>query len=148
MDEIKERLFAAKSAEEVVQVLKDAGDDEAKAERVWQEICYQREQEGRSLSLDELDAVAGGGKRDWIKYGCNATVEPDSNCLGTDGGCMFVNVNYDQNVANVPCPFCGARYTAEYINVSIKACGEFFYRCRECGRYSYYNLETGTWEEC
>jgi hypothetical protein len=58
MDETKKQLLEAQSVDEVAQILKEAGDVEAKAEKTWHEISQLREQEGKDLSLDELDAVA------------------------------------------------------------------------------------------
>ena len=47
------------------------------------------------LSLDELEAVAGGVETiDWQKNGCMATVEKDSDCWGVDGGCTAIHYKY------------------------------------------------------
>lgn len=60
------------------------------------------------LSLDERSAVSGGAaSRDYATEGCAATVEVDSYCFGTDGGCQLVNIFYERGPMNRKCPFCG-----------------------------------------
>ncbi len=59
-DELVVKLKKAKSLEEVTELLKADGQDIAEAEKIWGEIKVSIEQEGKELSLDELDAVAGG----------------------------------------------------------------------------------------
>ncbi len=111
-------------------------------------ISQLREREGKDLSLDELDAVAGGLGRSWYNEGCAATVEPGSDCTGEDGGCMFVHYDYNGNPHKIPCPFCGARYTAQFIfvtpgydNATVR-----YYSCRQCKRDFYLN-KAGQWAE-
>ena len=51
--------------------------------------------DGKELSMDELDAVSGGvTTRNWQTDGCAATVEAGSDCWGTDGGCLAINISY------------------------------------------------------
>ena len=66
-DELKAKLNKARSAEEVTELLKADGQDVAQAERLWKEIEDLHAQEDKELSLDELDAVAGGGFFDKLK---------------------------------------------------------------------------------
>lgn len=148
MDETKKRLLRAESVEEVAQILKDAGDDEANAENVWQEACRLREQDGKDLSLDELDAVAGGmGGRSWYEEGCAATVEPGSNCSAVDGGCFMFFNNYNGDPIDQPCIFCPARYTTSYTTIlNGQTTFTRYYACRECGK-DFFMKDDGTWSE-
>ena len=91
-NELKAKLTKAQSAGEMAALLKDAGEDETLAEQLWGELAYKREQEGRALSLDELEAVSGGG-RDCITQGC-AEVTNSKNCWGVDM-CIWVYTDYD-----------------------------------------------------
>ena len=102
-DELKAKLLAAKSAEEITELVKAAG-QEITAEdgaKLWKEIEARRE-DGRTLSLDELDAVSGGA-RDWYIEGCAATVEDGSDCWGTDA-CESFYVTYERFDAAMKCP--------------------------------------------
>ena len=90
-NELKAKLKKSQSIEEVTELLKADGQDEALVEKIWHELEAMHDQEDKDLSLDELDAVAGGAKhRDWLEDGCAATVEPGSDCWGTDGGCLCI----------------------------------------------------------
>lgn len=150
MDETRKQLLEAQSVEEVAQILKEAGDIEAKAEKVWEGICDVREKEGKNLSLDELDAVAGGfflTERDWGKDGCAATVEPGSSCLGTDGGCSAMNISYSHAPNDRPCIFCGAKYTFIFSYFMHSDSTDYYYECRDCGKRFYYNKVKKQWED-
>lgn len=61
-DELKARLLAAKSEEEVTELVKADGQEITAEDAVhlWEEIERMREAEGRKLSKDELDAVSAG----------------------------------------------------------------------------------------
>ena len=148
MDEtIKRKLLAAQGVEEVAQILKEAGDDETTAEKVWQEVRRLREKEGEDLSMDELDAVAGGS-RDWVEEGCASTVEPGSSCWGEDGGCILINIRYDIMPCKQPCIFCGAKYTWDVsFQTNMSGGINYKYQCRECKKWSYYNSKHSQWEE-
>ena len=84
-NELKTKLLAAKSAEEMTELLKADGQEitAEDAVRIWEEITRKRGQDGKELSLDELESVSGGS-RDWAEYGCQATVEDDSWCWSND----------------------------------------------------------------
>ena len=127
------KLKKAQNPEEVAELLKADGHDEEDAEKIWGELEKMHAEENQELSLDELDAVAGG--RDWLKKGCAATVEPGSNCWGTDGGCKIMNIKYDNKPCDQCCMFCGARYTA----FMVRKDGFQYYACRECGAEFYFN---------
>ena len=60
--ELKTKLLAAKSAEEVAELLRADGREitAEEAEKLWEEIEHIREAKGRKLSKDELDAVSAG----------------------------------------------------------------------------------------
>ena len=95
-NELKAKLLAAKSAEEVTELLKADGQEitPEDAPRLWGEIEKQRELEGRELSMDELEAVGGGMEdRDFFEEGCAATVEPHSWC-GSNDWCFLFSVVY------------------------------------------------------
>ena len=83
-NELKAKLLAAKSAEEAAGLLKADGREitAEDAAKLWNEITKCRDQEGKALSPNELEAVSGGVDRDWLTDGCAATVEPGSDCLG------------------------------------------------------------------
>ena len=61
-NELREKLLTAKSAEEAAELLRAGGQEVGPndVEKLWAEITKHREQEGKELSLDELDAVSGG----------------------------------------------------------------------------------------
>ena len=93
-EELKKKTLAAASAEEVMEIVRAAG-EEITAEEAKQFFeTLKKSQADQELSLDELEAVSGGQKwgngvwvRDYSTEGCAATVEPSSNCWGTDGNC-------------------------------------------------------------
>ena len=60
--ELKTKLVAAKSAEEVAELLRADGCEitAEESEKLWEEIGHIREAEDRKLSKDELDAVSAG----------------------------------------------------------------------------------------
>ena len=61
-NELKAKLLAAQSEEEVTELLKANGREitAEEAEKLWEEIEHIREAEDRKLSKDELDAVSAG----------------------------------------------------------------------------------------
>lgn len=149
MAAIPSKYMDAQSVEEVAQLLKEDDRDDALAERTWEEICHVREQIGDNLSMDELEAVAGGsGTRDWWKSGCAATVEPGSSCWGTDGGCSYVNIHYWTVPGTQSCIYCGAKYTYTYGYSFPDGSKGYEYGCRECGKWFTYNKYAGEWQEC
>lgn len=144
MPELSKELIAklkkAKNIEEIIELLKADGQDEAPAEKIWKEIEALRAQDEKELSLDELEAVAGG--RDWLEKGCAATVEPGSDCWGTDGGCTFSNIEYtSMPCKDARCPQCGGYvyYSGQfyYPNKRLVYPGRLVkeYICRKCGKY-------------
>lgn len=127
--ELYDKLLLADSQEEVTAILKAGGREKIPAEEVWAQVQKRRAEDGMELSLDELEDVAGGGElRDWWEKGCAATVEPGSDCWGTDGGCDFVNITY----INLPvtCPNCGRR--SAILQIGKDCVG--YHLCKYCGR--------------
>lgn len=97
--------------------MKTQGQDlnEDKAAHILENIKAAKEKEVKQLDQDELDAVSGGGAslnalrmRNYLEEGCAATVEPGSDCAGTDGGCSFLNIEYYPEVLHQRCTKCGA----------------------------------------
>ena len=137
-DELKAKLLAAQSAGEVTALLEAEGREISPedAARIWEGLEARRE-DGRKLSLDELDAVSGGN-RDWVKEGCAATVEAGSDCWGTDA-CDWVLVEYDYFNPEQKCPnYPGmhkdelvSRQTGTVLGVPTYTAT---YRCIYCGR--------------
>ena len=133
--ELKEKLLAAKSVEEVTELVKADGQEitAEDAAHLWEEITKLREQDGKELALDALEAVSGGS-RNYLTEGCAATVEPNSDCWGTDGGCLAINIDYSNWPCNLQCPNCG-RYVHKVKDI-----------------YSYgnsvHNLPRGSYHEC
>ena len=129
-DELVAKLKRAKSVEEVVALLKTEGQDVEQAGKIWKEIETLRNGDGKELSMDELEAVAGGVKhRSWLEKGCAATVEDGSDCWFTDGGCAVCNIDYDTRpcAEKHPCPFCGSKKVGFYM-YSVPC----LYGCRDC----------------
>ena len=83
-NELKKKVMEAAGAEEIMEIMKAAGEEitAEEAERFYEKV--QDKKTDRELSLDELEAVAGGEDRDWLRDGCAATVEGGSDCYGTD----------------------------------------------------------------
>ena len=140
-NELKTKLLTAKSVEEVTALVKAAGQDitAEEAEKLWAEIKARREQDGKELSVDELDAVSGGATdRNWLLDGCAATVEEGSNCWGTDGGCVHINIHYSYFNQEFKCPnYAGPHQYEEISSVVHTVNGlpviEGTYRCKYCG---------------
>ena len=132
-EELKKKTLAAASAEEIMEIMKAAGEEitAEEAERFYEKV--QDKKTDRELSLDELEAVAGGEDRDWLRDGCAATVEAGSDCYGTDM-CGLWPVIYEHRPTRHKCSVCGGIL---YSNGSTG--GGFFeeevyhYKCASCG---------------
>jgi len=131
-EELKLKLLQAKSAEEVAGLLKNAGMDESKAAQLLKEIQKGWEQEGKELSLDELETVSGGADRDWLKEGCAATVEAGSWC-GTNDSCVWIDVQYDHPPVKDPCPQCGGQMYMDRVEYESKGNAYYYRKCLRCG---------------
>lgn len=127
--ELKEKLLAAKSVEDIAALLKEAGVDETQAERLWAELEHKRETCGKELNLDELETISGG-KRDWVKDGCAATVEPDSWCW-SDDDCLAIDEHYANAPVRETCPQCGMYFYEEIRKTSSKPY-PVYYVCKAC----------------
>ena len=138
--ELKKKLLAAQSAEEVAELVKADGQELTAEdnERIWEEITKRREKDVRTLSLDELEAVSGGSEyRNWPVDGCAASVEPDSMCWSNDA-CSVSEVEYtDPPIDNIgiwdvsTCPDCGGYlYFFQYLDAAKH---QAVVRCPRCG---------------
>ena len=107
-NELKSKLLAAQSAEEVAALVKADGQEitAEDAGHLWEEIKKCREQDGRQLSLDELESVSGGADRNWVTDGCAATMEYGSWCDSNDK-CIVWDVTYEFQPTGHLCPNCG-----------------------------------------
>ena len=121
-------LLKAKSLEELASMLEDG----AKAERLWAELTRRREANSRDLSLDELEAVSGGAKRDWVRDGCCATVKPGSWC-GSNDSCSWFDVTYDRPPTSSKCPLCGTNLYVDNSYSTGPADDIVALRCKNCG---------------
>ena len=133
-NELKAKLLAAKSAEEVTELVKAAGQEitAEDAAHIWEEISRKREQDGKELSLDELEAVSGGADRNWATQGCAATVEYGSWCDSNDY-CSIWDVTYDNPPLGSKCPNCGTSLYRSY-EIDYPYMREVAYkRCKNCG---------------
>ena len=132
-NELKKKAMEAASAEEIMEIMKAAGEEitAEEAERFYEKV--QDKKTDRELSPDELEAVAGGEDRDWLRDGCAATVEAGSDCYGTDM-CGLWPVIYEHRPTRHKCSVCGGIL---YSNGSTG--GGFFeeevyhYKCASCG---------------
>ena len=96
-ENLEKRLLKAASAEEIKAIAAEDGFEmtDEEAQRVFGKY---------TVSVDELETMNGGDTvnssctsftyRSLFSEGCAATVEEDSNCWGTDGGCYYFNVRY------------------------------------------------------
>ena len=137
-NELKKKAMEAASAEEVMEIVRAAGEEitAEEAKQFFEKV--QERKTDKALSLDELEAVSGG--RDWVTEGCAATVEWDSDCWGADGGCIVVHYTYTREpTTSDRCPKCGARvYLEGKYGVSTGFLQGYTWKefiCRNCGPY-------------
>ena len=126
-EELQSRLFRARSAEQVAELLTAAG-QEISAEdvdHIWQEIEHHKT--NVELSLDELDAVSGGADRDWAVDDCAATVEQGSWCDSNDK-CILIDVTYEHLPCG-DCPYCDGKVYGYSV-------WEGVFKCKKCGKIS------------
>ena len=135
-NELKSKLLAAQSAEEVAALVKADGQEitAEEAEHIFKKA--QEKKADKELSLDELDAVSGGEDRDWVLDGCAATVEYGSHC-GSNDMCYKIDVTYDHEPTSYLCPNCGQHmyhHEKEYTgNLGSGPIYKNWYRCKFCG---------------
>ena len=139
LEELKKKAMEAASAEEVMEIVRAAGEEitAEEAKQFFEKV--QERKTDKALSLDELDAVTGGEEfslvrwgitfRDYSREGCAATVEPGSHCWGTDGGCIAVDRVYIPGPVDAKCPNCGVYcYVGGRNNYLVcPKCGKGFY---------------------
>ena len=132
-EELEKKAIEAASAEEVMEIVRAAGEEITAEEAASFFKAVQERKADKELSLDELEAVAGGEDRDWLRDGCAATVEAGSDCYGTDM-CGLWPVIYEHRPTRHKCSVCGGIL---YSNGSTG--GGFFeeevyhYKCASCG---------------
>lgn len=145
-NELREQLGKAKSREDVARLVQGAGleaDDEA-LDKLWGEIS--RVSSDEELSLDELDAVAGGLElnRDFANDGCRWDYT-DEHCWAYDA-CDAAIYWYYNIPSPAKCPRCGD--TVYYWESTVEGWqgGKIqIYRCHRCDKYYKavgYNLAT------
>ena len=132
-NELKAKLLAAQSEEEVTELLKANGREitAEDAARLWDEITGKREADGKELSLDELESISGGN-RNWVTDGCAATVEYGSWCW-SDDKCVNWDVTYDFGPTDTLCIKCGKNM---YLQRRTHLGGSKYeeqHRCKFCG---------------
>ena len=131
-EELKKKMLAAASAEEIMEILKAAGEEITAEEAAQLFEKAQAKKTGKELSLDEMEAVSGGADRNWVTDGCAATVEYGSRCDSNDK-CIYWDVTYDFQPTSTLCPNCGQNmYLQNTINHSSTKYEEQ-YRCKFCG---------------
>ena len=120
-EDLIQQLMNAETAEEIQQILIQNGYENSDERSEFIKEVVKASSEYKSLSMDELSSVSGGAttERDYATAGCAATVEPDSHCWGTDGGCFAVYIDYDHYPLGCAYPRCGAHtfYIAKKIRV-------------------------------
>jgi hypothetical protein len=132
-EELEKKAIEAASAEEVMEIVRAAGEEITAEEAASFFKAVQERKADKELSLDELEAVAGGEDRDWLRDGCAATVEAGSDCYGTDM-CGLFPVTYEHRPTRHKCSVCGGIL---YSNGATG--GGFFeelvyhYKCASCG---------------
>ena len=137
-EELEKKAIEAASAEEVMEIVRAAGEEITAEEAASFFKAVQERKADKELALDELESVSGG--RDWVTEGCAATVEWGSDCWGTDGGCIACNVLYTSwPCRDERCPKCGAMvYFVGEFGVTTGFLQGYNYReyiCRKCGTY-------------
>ena len=131
-EELKKKALEAASAEEIMEILKAAGEEITAEEAAQLFEKAQAKKTDKELSLDELEAVSGGADRNWVTDGCAATVEYGSWCDSNDR-CIYWDVTYDFQPTSTLCPNCGKNM---YLQNTIHLSGleyENQYRCKFCG---------------
>lgn len=137
-EELEKKAIEAASAEEVMEIVRAAGEEITAEEAASFFKAVQERKADKELALDELEAVSGG--RDWVTEGCAATVEWDSDCWGVDGGCLAIHYTYSREpTTDDRCPKCGARvYLEGKYGVSTGFLQGYTWKefiCRNCGPY-------------
>ena len=131
-EELKKKAMKAASAEEVMEIVRAAGEEITAEEAKKFFETLKKSQADQELSLDELEAVSGGADRNWVTDGCAATVEYGSWC-GSNDKCIYWDVTYDFQPTPTHCPNCGKNM---YLQNTIKHSSTEFeeqYRCKYCG---------------
>ena len=131
-EELKKKALEAASAEEIMEILKAAGEEITAEEAAQFFEKAQAKKTDKELSLDELEAVSGGADRNWVTDGCAATVEYRSWCDSNDK-CIVWDVTYEFQPTGHLCPNGGKNM---YQQNTISLGGNEYedqYRCKYCG---------------
>ena len=125
-EELKKKALEAASAEEIVALLKDAGEEVTaeEAKKLFEKV--QAQTADKELSQDELEAVSGGAMRNWVTDGCASEVTSSSWCVFNDF-CWATWVTYD-NRPVMTCPKC-----FNYMYESGSDNTYTYYTCKSCG---------------
>ena len=134
-NELKKKVMEAAGAEEIMEIMKAAGEEitAEEAERFYEKV--QDKKTDRELSLDELEAVSGGSDRNWLTQGCSATVEIGSWCW-SDDTCHRIDVTYD-NLPSHICSICGG-----IVVRNLYGYGSWKYDCIKCGDSAIVPIDT------
>ena len=134
-EELKKKALEAASAEEIMEILKAAGEEITAEEAAQFFEKAQAKKTDRELSLDELEAVSGGSDRNWLTDGCCATVEIGSWCW-SDDTCYRFDVTYD-NLPAYHCSKCGGMVVRNRYGYS-----SWLYTCTKCGDSAIVPIDT------
>ena len=134
-EELKKKALEAASAEEIMEILKAAGEEITAEEAAQFFEKAQAQKTDRELSLDELEAVSGGSDRNWLTDGCSATVEIGSWCW-SDDTCIRYDVTYD-NLPSHHCSKCGG-----VVVRNLYGYGSWKYDCIKCGDSAIVPIDT------
>ena len=104
-EELKKKAMKAASAEEVMEIVRAAGEEITAEEAKKFFETLKKSQADQELSLDELEAVSGGA-RNAATEGCAATVEAGRSCFFTDF-CAIAFTMYDVYPVSGTCSQCG-----------------------------------------
>lgn len=143
--ELIAKLKKAQSPEEVAELLKTDGQDEALAEQFWSELSRNHRENADELSPDELEAVSGGWDRDWATDGCAATVKLPSWC-GSNDRCVLISVTYAHLPMAIKCPKCSTPFykSEEFYCAGPDNMPSYKWICKKCGYWELrYKHDTG-----
>ena len=130
-EDLRKKLLKAGSREEVSELLKAEGVEVSgeEAERIYQEAAHYVQEDGKELSLDELDGVSGG--RDWLTEGCASSVKETNGdafqCWSNDS-CTVFSVTYEHGpISSKQCDCGGTLYFWDHDGAWPR------YQCVKCG---------------
>ena len=135
-EELKKKLLAAGSEQELKEMLEASGAEATAEQTAWLFKELTDEKEGKELSLDELEAVSGG-LRNWWTEGCYATVEYYSHCEWSVDNCVYIYHCYH----NAPIKRCSCGGDIGRVNDNFnRDRWGYEYRCKSCGHTEWINI--------